>query len=142
MPASLNRFETNNTLPFLCLQNLQFGSTSRNQNEIPFRRATATIVRLGPATGSTTTAMTRFPSARRSAIYFGWLPAEITRAVPESLINTIASMVCHAHRMGRKKLTTTEAIRPRTDALASLASRPDERLAENDSAAFAFTASG
>ena len=35
--------------------------------------------------------------------YFGWLPAEITRAVPESLINTIASMVCHAHRMGRKE---------------------------------------
>jgi hypothetical protein len=33
--------------------------------------------------------------------YFGWLPAEITRAVPESLINTIASMVCHAHRKGR-----------------------------------------
>jgi hypothetical protein len=35
--------------------------------------------------------------------YFGRLPAEITRAVPESLINTIASMVCHAHRMGRKE---------------------------------------
>jgi hypothetical protein len=35
--------------------------------------------------------------------YFGWLPAEITRAVPESLINTIASIVCHAHRMGRKE---------------------------------------
>ena len=35
--------------------------------------------------------------------YFGWLPAEITRAVPESLINTVASMVCHAHRMGRKE---------------------------------------
>ena len=35
--------------------------------------------------------------------YFGWLPAEITRAVPESVINTIASMVCHAHRMGRKE---------------------------------------
>jgi hypothetical protein len=35
--------------------------------------------------------------------YFGWLPAEITRAVPESLINTIASMVCHAHRIGRKE---------------------------------------
>jgi hypothetical protein len=35
--------------------------------------------------------------------YFGWLQAEITRAVPESVINTIASMVCHAHRMGRKE---------------------------------------
>ena len=35
--------------------------------------------------------------------YFGWLPAEITRAVPESVINTIASMVCHAQRMGRKE---------------------------------------
>jgi hypothetical protein len=35
--------------------------------------------------------------------YFGWLPAEITCAVPESVINTIASMVCHAHRMGRKE---------------------------------------
>ena len=35
--------------------------------------------------------------------YFGWLPAEITRVVPESVINTIASMVCHAHRMGRKE---------------------------------------
>ena len=27
----------------------------------------------------------------------------MTRAVPESLINTIASMVCHAHRKGRKE---------------------------------------
>jgi hypothetical protein len=35
--------------------------------------------------------------------YFCWLPAEITRAVPESVINTIASMVCHAHRKGRKE---------------------------------------
>ena len=35
--------------------------------------------------------------------YFGWLPAEITRAIPESVINTIASMVCHAHRIGRKE---------------------------------------
>ena len=35
--------------------------------------------------------------------YFGWLPAEVTRAVPESLINAIASMVCHAHRVGRKE---------------------------------------
>jgi hypothetical protein len=35
--------------------------------------------------------------------YFGWLPTEITRAVPEAVINTIASMVCHAHRMGRKE---------------------------------------
>jgi hypothetical protein len=35
--------------------------------------------------------------------YFGWLPAEITRAIPESVINTIASMVCHAHRIVRKE---------------------------------------
>ncbi|HEY5744302.1 MAG TPA: hypothetical protein VIS99_17390 [Terrimicrobiaceae bacterium] len=46
--------------------------------------------------------MTRFPSEPRSATT-GWLPAEITRAVPESVINTIASMVCHAHRMGRRE---------------------------------------
>ena len=42
-----------------------------------------------------------FGTAQRND--FGWLPAEITRAVPESVINTIASMVCHAHRMGRKE---------------------------------------
>jgi hypothetical protein len=35
--------------------------------------------------------------------YFGWLPVEIARAVPESVVNTIASMICHAHRMGRKE---------------------------------------
>ena len=65
---------------------------------------TATIVKLGPATGSATTETIRSPSAPRSATtYFGWLPAELTRAVPESLINTIASMVCHAHRKGRKE---------------------------------------
>ena len=40
-------------------QNLLFGITSRNQNETVFCRATATIVRSGPA--FTTTAMTRFP---------------------------------------------------------------------------------
>jgi hypothetical protein len=47
-------------------------------------------------------AMTRF-SFGTERDYFGWLPAEITRAVPESLINTIASVVCHAHRMGREE---------------------------------------
>ena len=35
--------------------------------------------------------------------YFGWLPSEISRAVPESVINSITSMGCHAHRMGRKE---------------------------------------
>jgi hypothetical protein len=62
VPASLNPLELNN---FVCLQNLQFG-TSHNQNETAFRRATATTVRSGPVTGSTTTAMTRSPSARSS----------------------------------------------------------------------------
>jgi hypothetical protein len=35
--------------------------------------------------------------------YFGWLPAAITRGVPDSLVNTVASMVYHAHRIGRKE---------------------------------------
>ena len=66
--------------------------------------------------------------------YFGWLPAEITRAVPESVINTIASMVCHAHRMGRKEAyRLPQAIRSRTDARAGHAALSDERLAEDDS---------
>jgi ATP-dependent Clp protease ATP-binding subunit ClpA len=43
------------------------------------------------------------PNVPEERDYFGWLPAEITRAVPESVINTIASMVCHAHRRGRKE---------------------------------------
>jgi hypothetical protein len=54
MPASLNRFGTN-----LCLRSLQFGNTSRNQNATAFRRETARIIKSGPATGFTTTAMTR-----------------------------------------------------------------------------------
>jgi hypothetical protein len=65
------------------------------------------LKRDGPAIpsggASTTIAMTPFPSVTEERDYFGWLPPEITRAVPESLINTIASMVCHAHRMGRKE---------------------------------------
>lgn len=36
--------------------------------------------------------------------YFGTLPAEVTLTVPEALINMIASMICHAHRMGRKEV--------------------------------------
>ena len=54
-----------------------------------------------PATGSTTTGSISFGTEERD--YFGWLPAEITHAVLESVINDIASMVCHAHRMGRKE---------------------------------------
>jgi Ni/Co efflux regulator RcnB len=54
------------TLRHLCPRNLRFGSSSHNQNETTFHRATAKIVRSGPATGFTTTAMTRFPSARSS----------------------------------------------------------------------------
>ena len=69
--------------------------------------------------------------------YFGWLPAEITRAVPEAVINTIASMVCHAHRMGRKeaynylKQFVLEQMRAPDWPLS------DERPAENDSSAAA-----
>ena len=50
-----------------------------------------------------TTGMIQSPFGTEERDYFGWLPAEITRAVPESVINTIASMVCHAHRKGRKE---------------------------------------
>jgi hypothetical protein len=69
--------------------------------------------------------------------YFGWLPAEITRAVPESVINTIASMVCHAHRRTQGSARLSQAIRSRADARAGLAALSDERLAENDSSSAA-----
>ena len=66
--------------------------------------------------------------------YFGWLPAEITCAVPESVINTVASMVCHAHRMGRKEAHDyLKQFRSRADARAGLATLSDERLTEDDS---------
>jgi hypothetical protein len=35
--------------------------------------------------------------------YFGTLPAEIARAVPESVINCLACMIFEAHRAGRKE---------------------------------------
>ena len=50
----------------LCPRNLRFGSPSHNRNETTFRRAIARIVKSGPATGFTTTAMTRFPLALNS----------------------------------------------------------------------------
>ena len=66
--------------------------------------------------------------------YFGWLPAEITRAVPESVINTIASMVCHAQPHGTEgSVRLPEAIRSRADARARYSAPSDEGLAEDDS---------
>lgn len=38
--------------------------------------------------------------------YFGSLPAEIVRAVPESVINCIACTVFEAHRTGRREAYT------------------------------------
>jgi hypothetical protein len=38
--------------------------------------------------------------------YFGILPAEIARAVPESVINCIACMIFEAHRAGRREAYT------------------------------------
>lgn len=38
--------------------------------------------------------------------YFGILPAEIARAVPESVINCIACIVFGAHRSGRREAYT------------------------------------
>ncbi len=38
--------------------------------------------------------------------YFGTLPAEIARAVPESVINSIACMIFAAHRTGRREAHT------------------------------------
>jgi hypothetical protein len=38
--------------------------------------------------------------------YFGTMPAEIARAVPESVINCIACMIFEAHRSGRREAYT------------------------------------
>jgi hypothetical protein len=38
--------------------------------------------------------------------YFGTLPAEIARAVPESVINCVACIVFEAHRSGRREAYT------------------------------------
>ncbi len=64
--------------------------------------------------------------------YFGWLPAEITRAVREAVINTIASMVCHAHRMGKEAYDYLKQIRSRADKRAGLAVLSNGRLAKDD----------
>jgi len=56
--------------------------------------------------GFTTTGMDRFPSAPRLANISEFCPAEIARAVPESVINRIACIVFQAHRTGRKEAYT------------------------------------
>ena len=80
---------------------LRSGSSSHSPNEITFGRVSARIVKSGPGIYHNRDDSISFDTEQRD--YFGWLPAEITRAVPEPVINTIASMVCHAHRMGRKE---------------------------------------
>jgi len=86
MPASLIRSGTNRTIPTYAHETFDLGvpPTTRTRPH-------------------STAQPPRSSDLARLLDYFGWLPAEITRAVPESVINAIASMVCHAHRMGRKE---------------------------------------
>jgi hypothetical protein len=57
--------------------------------------------------GFSTTGTDRFCLARKQTReYFGTLPAEIARAVPESVINCIACIIFDAHRTGRREAYT------------------------------------
>ena len=123
MPAALTDLKPITPCP-LCPRSLRFGSYSHNQNETAFLRATATIVKSWPGYWIYHNRDDSISFGTEERDYFGWPPAEITRAVPESLINTIGSMVCHAHRMGRRSPRLPEAIRSRADARASIPHYP------------------
>jgi hypothetical protein len=66
--------------------------------------------------------------------YFGWLPAEITRAVPESLINTLPPWFATPTAWDERKLTISSgnSFSSRCEC-PTVAALSDERLAENDS---------
>ena len=102
MPASPNRFEANDTLPYYAMKPSIWDYLPQPERDsIQPRDRPDRQVWPGYWIYHNRDDSISFGTELRD--YFGWLPAEITRAVPESLINTIASMVCHAHRMGRKE---------------------------------------
>jgi len=102
MPASFNRFGTNHTIPTMPMKpSIWEFLPQPERDHIPPRDRQDRQVWPGYWIYHNRDDSISFGTEQRD--YFGWLSAEITRAVPESLINTIASMVCHAHRMGRKE---------------------------------------
>jgi hypothetical protein len=102
MPASFTRFGTNHTSPFMPTKpSIWEFLPQPERDHIPPRNRQDRQVWPGYWIYHNRDDSISFGTEERE--YFGWLPAEITRAVPESVINTIASMVCHAHRMGRKE---------------------------------------
>ena len=104
--------------------------SSHKQSSPPFPRATARIVSLARLS-FLTTAMTRFSFGTEERDYFGWLPAESARTVPDSLIDTIRSMVCHARTWGERKHALAEQF-VLGGARAGLAAPSDETTRKND----------
>ncbi len=107
MPASLTRFGTK-TLRHLCPRNLRFGSSSHSPNETTFRRETARIVKSGPATGFTTTAMTRSPLARSSGTTSaGFQPRSLALSRSRSSTRSLPWFATPTVWGGRKRTTTS-----------------------------------
>ena len=104
MPASFNRHETSNSLPYYACKTFNLGLPPTTRTRLHSAARPPRSSGLGRFYWIYHNRDDSISFGTEERDYFGWLPAEITRAVPESLINTIASMVCHAHRMGRKKV--------------------------------------
>jgi hypothetical protein len=102
MPASFTRFRSNHTLPLYAHETFDLGvpPTARTRPHSAARPPGSSNL---PGYWIYHNRDDSISFGTQERDYFGWLPAEITRAVPESVINTIASMVCHAHRKGRKE---------------------------------------
>jgi hypothetical protein len=102
MPASFTRFRPNHTLPLYAHETFDLGvpPTARTRPHSAARPPGSSNL---PGYWIYHNRDDSISFGTQERDYFGWLPAEITRAVPESVINTIASMVCHAHRKGRKE---------------------------------------
>ena len=69
--------------------------------------------------------------------YFGILPAEIARAVPESVIDCIACIVFEAQERPQGGLYLPEGFRSRKTGGARLASRPHAEASAKDAASLA-----
>ena len=87
--------------------NPSIGSIFRNQNETAFRRRDREDRQVWPGILIYYDRDDSISFGTEQRDYFGWLPAEITRAVPESVINTIASMVVTPTAWDGRKCTIT-----------------------------------
>ncbi len=135
MPASLTRFGTNHTSPFMPTKPLISEFLPQPERDhIPPRDRQDRQIWPGYRIYHNRDDSISFGTEERD--YFGWLPAEITR-----LFRSRSSTQSHPHGLqcpphganGSARLPP--AIRSRANARAGLAALSDERLAEDDSSA-------